>query len=661
MHGSCGTVDFPSCDSITLQKVTGIWEGLYECRFTSGSITHTARSMLTVALLPDEITLTIDPLTADCSEKTSADFINVVAVATILNSTEDFRVTGFYREQDMGLLTPELFSSCVNEELALVLDAAENFKKGLGATQEVAMTIFANLANNSNAPLSETEDDMADLTASIDVLNVMAGASKNVVLQEGILPNLVDAASTMLNQSWAAVNTSVIEGMSSNYLVSLEGLVKHIHVNTSSGLISENLDLQFCSEAVCNMTVFDINVNLNRSTGTVKTVAVKNIMDKLRNNYRKTEPTSLLLSATLVGNNDSSIHISLDFPTLDEEEKKAYCVFFNTTIGDFSDDGCYSSTAEPNRTVCICSHLTSFSVLMSKNADVLPFLDEITYVGLGVSLCSLVVLLIIESLVWTAVVKSNLSHFRHTSLVNISLCLLLANCCFLASSFPDKISATMCLSFTLLKHFFYLAMFCWMLCLSVMLVHQLIFVFSPLRKRVFMFLSSIVGYIVPILMVGSSFVYYKYTDQPYHKKETCWLTFNGLLDGSLHAFILPMGAIVFTNMFSMGVVILTLVKTSIPEGGNADKETAKSVLKVVIFLTPVFGVTWAFGFIMLLLDDDSPMRPFFVYAFTILNSFQGLLILLTACFAEQKVREELFKIIMGPNSDAKKNPASKGK
>jgi G protein-coupled receptor 113 len=176
-------------------------------------------------------------------------------------------------------------------------------------------------------------------------------------------------------------------------------------------------------------------------------------------------------------------------------------------------------------------------------------------------------------------------------------------------------------------------MFCWMLCLSVMLVHQLIFVFNPLRKRVFMFLSSIVGYIVPMLIVGSTYVYYKYTGSDYRKKGTCWLTYEGLLRGSIHAFLLPVGVVVLTNLFSMCVVILTLTKTAVPDDNKSDAETAKSILKVMLFLTPAFGLTWILGFVMLFLGDSSDeasidgstqsgLMIFITYAFTILNSFQ---------------------------------------
>uniref|UniRef100_A0A3Q3K220 G-protein coupled receptors family 2 profile 2 domain-containing protein n=1 Tax=Monopterus albus TaxID=43700 RepID=A0A3Q3K220_MONAL len=196
-------------------------------------------------------------------------------------------------------------------------------------------------------------------------------------------------------------------------------------------------------------------------------------------------------------------------------------------------------------------------------------------------------------------------------MVNIAVFRLLADCSFLASSSPNILTDSWCLTLTICKHLFYLAMFCWMLCLSVMLVHQLIFVFSPLRKRVFMFFSSIVGYVCPILIVGSSYVYYKYTYNLYYDMKTCWLIYVRLLEGSIHAFLLPVGTIILTNLFSMAVVIVTLVKTSVPDSSKADdKETAKSILKVVVFLTPVFGVTWVIGFFQLMMQKDNPMYAF---------------------------------------------------
>ncbi|XP_034006394.1 adhesion G protein-coupled receptor F4 isoform X2 [Trematomus bernacchii] len=739
------------CAQLTLQKVTGIWSGRYECGFQIGSVRHTASTELSVALLPDVVTLKIDPLTVDCSVNSNR---KVTATATIPVSTEPFKVLWSYQEvkepavntsvggnliykfhatvscmkilephtisvtftnsekqvktatvdvpviyagatfckaeiDRFGVLWPntpagktliidqcaegrvgyksrtcrgrqwdDVFSNCVNAELNKVLNAADNFAKGLGATQEVAMEIFSGLFNSSTTD-TDSNDSTADVIASIEVLNLMSKASEFIVLEDSVFPKFVHAASNMLNNTWSGVNTTIVHDMSSKYLQSVEDLVKNIKVNQSNGVNSPNLDLKFCSDD-CNMTVFDIAVNMNKTNGTGKTVAVKNLMRRLKNNIDDSKPDSILVSVTLEKN--SSSEIRLVFPQENPSRNKRMCVFWRTKMNKWSEAGCSAKTIPGNRTVCDCNHLTSFAVMMSKSDVSTPDLDMITNVGLGVSVCCLLIFLIVEYLVWSAVVKSNLSHFRHTAIVNIAVFLLLGNCSFLASSNPESLSDNWCLVLTICKHLFYLAMFNWMMCMSVMLVHQLIFVFTPLRKRVFMFFSGIVGYVFPIFIVGSSYTYCKYTEKPYYEKKTCWLVYESVLEGSLHAFLLPVGTVILTNLFSMVVVILTLVKSNVPEGSKADdKETAKSILKVVVFLTPVFGLTWIIGFALLMLEENTPLHIIAIYSFTILNSFQGIFILITCVFAEQKVREEMIKLIMAKSkgkSESMKNLTS---
>lgn len=738
LRDDCATPEFKSCIAVKLEKVTGMWAGTYECGFTKGSVRHTAKSVLKVALLPDEITLRSDPLTVDCSK---AKVSEVTITATIANSSERYDVscslpkcsppstknimndkififtapiscttvqeeshsatitftnpkkqsksakivipviyggvkvckeeilngdlwpdtpgddtvinrtcpegrTGYKSRTCLGSAWQPVFYHCVNQELDHNRMAADNFLKGLGATEEVALNIFERLKNSSSAFKSDSSDSTADIDLSINILDTMAKASEHTVLHDRVLNDFVHSASNMLDNTWSGINESVSYKMSSNYLESVEGLVKNIRVNQSNGMDSQNLELKFCRSSDCRMSVFNISVNLNKSSGIMKTLGVKNLMNKLRNNYSNTERTSLLLSATLDGSNDSSVKIQLDFPKEQQNYTKPVCVFWNTTSEDWSDVGCSLKTSEDDRIICVCNHLTAFSVLMAKGDVSDGVLDIITYVGLGVSICSLLIFLLVESLVWSAVAKTGLSLFRHTALVNIAVFLLLADCCFLASTSPKDLSETMCMALTVCKHLFFLAMFSWMMCMSVMLVHQLIFVFSPLRKRVFMFLSSIVGYVCPVLIVGSSYVYCKYTEKPYFNPDTCWLVYVRILEGSIHAFLLPVGTVIFTNLFSMVVVIITLVRSNVPDGSKADeKETAKGIIKVVVFLTPVFGLTWIIGFAMLILGEKSPFYPVANYSFTILNSFQGFFLLLTGCFAEPKVRDELFRLL----------------
>ncbi|XP_030201986.1 adhesion G-protein coupled receptor F2 [Gadus morhua] len=567
-----------------------------------------------------------------------------------------------------GSAWQEPFYQCISTDVLRALDVADSFKQGFGATQSAAEGIFGNL-NNGSIMNTGSKEDLADLGAGISILSTMAEASGNVVLHDQLFPDLINAASNMLNQSWEAVNITVQNTMSTQYLESVEGLVENIQANLSKGEDSDNVKLVICQveEEDCSQTVFGVDVAVNNSEGIIKTMAVKNLAYKLPRINKNSKTASLVVSATLQNSSRETIDIKLNFPREYPDFNEVECVFWNISSHQWSGEGCQLVTSEDgNETVCECSHLTPFSALMSKTTLILPFLDELTYLGLGVSICALLLFLIIEALVWSAVVKSNLSHFRHTSLVNIAVSLLLADLCFLASSFPDKISENVCLVFTICQHLFFLTMFCWMLCLSVMLVHQLIFVFNPLRKRVFMFLSSIVGYIVPMLIVGSTYVYYKYTGSDYRKKGTCWLTYEGLLRGSIHAFLLPVGVVVLTNLFSMCVVILTLTKTAVPDDNKSDAETAKSILKVMLFLTPAFGLTWILGFVMLFLGDSSDeasidgstqsgLMIFITYAFTILNSFQGLFLFITGVLAEQRVRDEVLKLILAKTSSGEKS------
>lgn len=61
--------------------------GTYECGFTIGSIRHIGRTNLSVALLPDTITLSSMPLTVDCSENPQSVSITVSAITPASNTT----------------------------------------------------------------------------------------------------------------------------------------------------------------------------------------------------------------------------------------------------------------------------------------------------------------------------------------------------------------------------------------------------------------------------------------------------------------------------------------------------------------------------------------------------------------------------------------------
>uniref|UniRef100_H3AFU6 Adhesion G protein-coupled receptor F3 n=1 Tax=Latimeria chalumnae TaxID=7897 RepID=H3AFU6_LATCH len=336
--------------------------------------------------------------------------------------------------------------------------------------------------------------------------------------------------------------------------------------------------------------------------------------------------------------NKKDVHIKTVFELKNKSTnlQDVACVYWNFSqeeaAGGWAKEGCQTKTSKQSVT-CSCKHLTSFAVLMSKSSLEEPgYIEMITYLGLGASIGSLCFCIFIELLVWSSVVKTKISHFRHMALVNTAISLLLADLCFLSTSF-DFVQQVpyVCIAITFLNHFLYLSLFFWSLCQSMMLLHQLCFTFSWLRRKIYMPVSFIVGYLFPLGIAAGTFLYF-HPKNKYHNTTLCWLD----KKEAFYAFAIPVASIVLINLLALIVVITKLIRPSVSDTLNADEKYAvKQIVKAVLVLTPIFGLTWAFGF-FLLLDFPKEFHNIFKYIFTGMNAFQGLLILLANTFADKK-------------------------
>uniref|UniRef100_A0A3B3YQ08 Uncharacterized protein n=1 Tax=Poecilia mexicana TaxID=48701 RepID=A0A3B3YQ08_9TELE len=428
-------------------------------------------------------------------------------------------------------------------------------------------------------------------------------------------------------------------------MISVENLIKIS--NLTVGTRRENLQVDLCNISSCNINVFNVTISVPGGVN-VKTTAFKQLDKYLPHLDNKSEVNSIIVSTTAENANDISINFQMIKPRPRNFELK--CVYWDTKNHKFSSEGCdWKGPSEEGR--CDCKHFSSFALLLSKEPLEVPGLTYVTYVALSVSVLSLVVTLVIELIVWSDVVKTSTLYLRHTAHVNICLCLLIGNLCFLASSSnPENISDLWCRTSAVLKHFCYLAMFFWTFCLSATLLHQAVFLFHKVSRANYLRFSLVVGYAIPLIIVFVTFLTCNGgAEGVYYFRKTCWLVYGGLFKGTFYTFIIPVGAIVFINVFSMLVVIMKLVshhseihqKTDIsPE---KEKAAAKTVVRSIILLTPIFGVTWIFGFAILIFDLTSgPAAYAFEYIFTILNGFQytlfqfqGFFILLTTCFGDR--------------------------
>uniref|UniRef100_A0A2K5CPD0 Adhesion G protein-coupled receptor F3 n=1 Tax=Aotus nancymaae TaxID=37293 RepID=A0A2K5CPD0_AOTNA len=321
-----------------------------------------------------------------------------------------------------------------------------------------------------------------------------------------------------------------------------------------------------------------------------------------------------------------------------------HCVFWDHSLfqgkGGWSKEGCQAqqaASASPTAR-CLCQHLTAFSVLMSPHAaPEEPALALLTQVGLGASILALLVCLGVYRLVWRVVVRNKVAYFRHAALLNMVLCLLAADTCFLgAPLLPPGPRSPLCLAAAFLCHFLYLATFFWMLAQALVLAHQLLFVFHQLPKHRVLPLMVLLGYLCPLGFAGVTLGLYLPQGQ-YLREGECWLDGKG---GAFYTFVGPVLAIVGVNGLVLAMALLKLLRPSLSEGPPVEKRQALlGVIKALLILTPIFGLTWGLG-LATLLEEVSTVPH---YIFTILNTFQGVFILLFGCLMDRKVQEALCK------------------
>lgn len=303
------------------------------------------------------------------------------------------------------------------------------------------------------------------------------------------------------------------------------------------------------------------------------------------------------------------------------------CVFWNFTLfdelGAWDDNGCFFVSDINNTVTCTCNHLTSFSLLMATRIPehIKVPLQIITYVGVGISLASLVICLIIEGFVWKAVTRNSTAFMRHVSIVNTALSLLIADICFIVAASLVKedqgVPLGPCSATTFFMHFFYLALFFWMLVSGLLLFYRTVMVLSHMAKSTMLAIGFTLGYGCPVIIAVVTVA----VTAPGHRyvrgKGFCWL--NWVESKALLALVIPALVIVFINLLILFVVLFKMVRRGVGESAHVDeKHTLAVIARCVIILTPLFGLTWALGVGTMLSPDDTGIH----IAFAFFNSLQ---------------------------------------
>ncbi|XP_071209483.1 adhesion G protein-coupled receptor E5-like isoform X3 [Salvelinus alpinus] len=308
------------------------------------------------------------------------------------------------------------------------------------------------------------------------------------------------------------------------------------------------------------------------------------------------------------------------------------CVFWSDghvqeEEGAWSRRGCTKVTSNATHTVCSCSHLSSFAVLMALYPVEHTFeLRLLTWLGLSVSVVCLLLCIL------TFWLCRSIQGTRTTIHLHLCVCLFIADLVFL-SGISHTQSKGGCRVVAGLLHLFFLGSFSWMLLEGVQLYLMVVLVFNTTIRPLYLYA---VGYGLPLVVVIISAITYP---DGYGTTQHCWLS---LERGFIWSFFGPVCTIIILNVFFFIITVWRLAQkfSSLnPDLSNLRKIKVFTVTAVAQLC--VLGTMWIFGVFQFQEEGTVVMT----YLFTILNSLQGALLFIMHCLLNKTVREEYCKLL----------------
>ncbi len=455
--------------------------------------------------------------------------------------------------------------------------------------------------------------------------------------------------STLAIDTWKKLNNDSRTDNTSTALLSAIEIISGSLTNSDFRIIETSVEL---NRNVTTSTSYSEISNLPNSTTEIKipqipvstplTVIVftslDNVLPTRDTSTSSTNDTSKLNvrinGDVVVVQVDNKIinNISFAFDITDQSLGNPQCVFWNFSLDAWDSTGCevkpyISKGNETGKITCECNHTTSFSILMSPFSQNIDALDYITYIGVSISMASLILCLIIEIIVWKSMTRNDTSYMRHVSIVNIAVSLLIANVCFIIGAaiakYEQPPSANSCSPVVFFMHFFYLALFFWMLMSALLLFYRTVMVLSQMSRAKMMVIAFTVGYGAPLLIAVITVASTAGSQNYISKRNACWL--NWYESMALLAFVIPALTIVAINLLVLIVVLYKMLRRGVGAATQPDEKHALVVIaRCVAILTPIFGLTWGFGI------GTMVSRELGIHVvFALLNSLQVRLILLT--------------------------------
>lgn len=546
------------------------------------------------------------------------------------------------------------------------------------ASQDLVVENVPEFAENLQQTVQENKTEIANSSATISaIVNILNNiANISVVIEEPVMQDVLETVDVIIGEdareSWAILNANETLNASSQLLGSLEdlsnGLVGEFEITTPRILLNRTaFDNSFRAELNSSVIIDIPSINVSNVFITTITFFTLNNVMPARNSSFDTSLFNTTSNETVIDNainaavvlvqiNTTITNVTLSYDKLNNSLLlNPQCVFWNfslfDSLGAWDDEGCQFVSDIDDIVTCRCNHLTSFSLLMATDIppDLREALDIITYIGVGISLASLVICLIIEGYAWKAITRNSTAYMRHVSIVNTALSLLIADICFIIAASIAKnplenpgdnftVSVGPCSTATFFMHFFYLALFFWMLVSGLLLFYRTVMVFSHMSKSHMLAIGFTLGYGCPLIIAVITIAVTAPGNEYIRKTEACWLNWSE--SKALLAMVIPALTVVLINILIIIVVLFKMVRRGVGDQVHTDdKHTLMVIARCVIVLTPLFGLTWSLGVGTMVSTTNKGIH----IAFAFFNSLQGFFILVFGTLLDSKIRSALTK------------------
>ncbi|XP_032997882.1 adhesion G-protein coupled receptor G4-like [Lacerta agilis] len=319
-------------------------------------------------------------------------------------------------------------------------------------------------------------------------------------------------------------------------------------------------------------------------------------------------------------------------------DKKSSLLCCTDNQGGWDTSGCEVQRTNANYTICNCSHLTHFGVLLDVYRTVREdkVLTLVSHVGCGLSSIFLGLALV----VYLSIDKLR-GDDPSRILVHLCFALLMLNLAFLLDSWLASFQVRgLCIAVSVALHYFLLAAFTWMGLEAVHMYYALVRVFNTYVPH-YMLKVSLAGWGIPAVIVSTVLIIstdsYGVLSDPLSSSPVtpfCWIRDDLVFYISVLAYF----CLVFlmnTIMFIAVLLQIHTMKTKSPGRVSNWNHSFLHGLKRVASLMVLLSLTWSFAFFSL-----GPTQTLFSYLFAICNTFQGFFIFVFHCLMKENVRKQ---------------------